>query len=135
MLVLAKRKAPNATFLNMDMRRMELPPKSFDGIVCLYSIIHIPRRNHRRILSRFRELLKPNGLLLLCTGWGDYVGVEEDWLGTGKKMYWSHFDKETNLSMIRQTGFKIIWSRPSRKHDGTHLFVLAKRVSFRKRRK
>jgi SAM-dependent methyltransferase len=129
MLAIAERKAPQATFLRMDMRSMDFPSKSFDGIVCLYAIIHVPRRSHRRILSRFRKFLKPNGLLLICTGWGDYVGVEDDWAVAGTKMYWSHFDKETNLKMIKQVGFRIIWSRPSRKHDGTHLFVLAKRPS------
>ena len=127
MLELAERKAPRATLLRMDMRRMDFPSKSFDGIVCLYAIIHVPRRSHRRILSCFKDMLKPNGLLLICTGWGDYVGPEDDWLGTGTRMYWSHFDKETNLKMIKQTGFRIVWSRPSRKHDGTHLFVLAKK--------
>ena len=127
MLAIAERRAPDATFLRMDMRSMDFPSESFDGIVCLYAIIHVPRRSHRRILSRFREFLKPNGLLLICTGWGDYIGVEDDWLGTGTRMYWSHFDKETNLKMMKLVGFRIAWWRPSRKHDGTHLFVLAKR--------
>ena len=78
MLDLAERKAPTATFLKMDMRRMDFTPGSFDGVVCLYSIIHVPRGSHRRILSSFRELLKPDGLLLICTGWGDYVGTDNN---------------------------------------------------------
>ena len=41
-------------------------------------------------------------------------------------MYWSHFDKETNLKMIKQVGFRVVWSKPL-KSDGTHLFVLGKR--------
>jgi 2-polyprenyl-3-methyl-5-hydroxy-6-metoxy-1,4-benzoquinol methylase len=104
MLELAEQKAPKATLLKMDMRKMKFPPKSFDGVVSLYAIIHVPRRSHRRVLTEFREFLKPNGLLLICTGWGDYVGTEDNWLGTGTKMSWSHFDKETNLKMIKQTG-------------------------------
>jgi SAM-dependent methyltransferase len=128
MLELAKWKVPKAKLLRMDMREMTLPARSFDGIVSLYSVIHVPRRSHRRILSEFRQLLKPGGLLLLCTGWGDYIGVEDNWLGTGSKMYWSHYGKETNLKMIKESGFEIIWSRRSRKRDGTHLFVLAKRA-------
>ena len=127
MLAIAERRAPQAAFFRTDMRSMDFPSKSFYGIVCLYAIIHVPRRSHRRILSLFKEFLKPNGLLLICTGWGDYVGVEDNWLGTGIKMYWSHFGKEANLKMIKQVGFRMIWSRRSRKHDGTHLFVLAKR--------
>jgi 2-polyprenyl-3-methyl-5-hydroxy-6-metoxy-1,4-benzoquinol methylase len=84
MLAIAQRRVPQATFLKMDMRSMDFPAKSFDGIVCLYAIIHVPRRSHRRILSRFKEFLKPNGLLLICTGWGDYADVEDNWLEIGR---------------------------------------------------
>lgn len=125
MLELARKKVPKATFLRQDMRKLDFPPRSFDGIVCLYSIIHVPRHNHEQILFKFRELLKEGGILLLCTGWGPLIEVEENWLGSGARMYWSHFDAETNLSMVREARFRRIWSRASHKRDGTHLFVLA----------
>ena len=127
MLTLAKAKVPGATFLKMDMRKMHLPRGSFDGVVCLYAIIHIPRRSHQRILNRFNSLLRRGGILLILTGWDDYVGVEEDYLVRGTRMYWSYFDRETNLRMIKQANFEVIWAKEDRKHDGTHFFVLAKK--------
>ena len=133
MLELAERKAPRVRFVKMDMRKMDFDRETFDGVVSLYSIIHVPRRSHRRILTRFRELLKPNGFLLLATGWSDYVGMEDNWLGTGTKMFWSHFGKEANLEMIKQVGFRVLWSK-ALTHDGTHLFVLGKKCNPGSRR-
>ena len=43
MLGLARTNSPKSTFLRMDMKRLDFPRESFDGIICLYSIFHVPR--------------------------------------------------------------------------------------------
>lgn len=127
MLELAKVNAPRSNFLRMDMRRLDFPKESFDAIICLYSIFHVPRRYHLGTLKRFRRALKPKGLLAIHMGWGDWVGIEENWLGGGAPMYWSHYGRGKNIELIRRAKFDIIHSKPSRQKDGTHLFVLARR--------
>src|SRR3954469_12923251 len=42
-LALARENAPAATFLKADMGQVAFPPASFDAIVSLYAIIHLPR--------------------------------------------------------------------------------------------
>ena len=46
----------------------------------------------------------------------------------GARMYWSHYDANTNLQMLNECGFSIIWSRivPD-PIGGAHLFVLAQK--------
>jgi len=127
MLGLARKNASKSRFIRMDMRRLEFPRRSFDGVICLYSIIHIPRRFHRRVLRGFWRILKPGGVLAIHMGWTGYVGVEENYLGSRATMYWSMFGKETNLAMLREVGFDAISSKPSIQKDGTHLFVLARK--------
>lgn len=127
MLELAKKNAPRSSFLRMDLTKLKLPRQSFDGVICLYSIIHVPRRSHLGVLRNFHRVLKPRGILAIHMGWGDHVGVEADWLGSGVPMYWSHFDKETNLSLIGKAGFHVASAKPSRQRDGTHLFVVAQK--------
>jgi ubiquinone/menaquinone biosynthesis C-methylase UbiE len=127
MLELAKTNAPHATFLRMDMKKLEFPNESFDGITCLYSIFHVPRRYHLGILKQFRRVLKPTGFLAIHMGWGDWAGVEENWLEGGVPMYWSHFGKGKNIELIKKARFHIVLSRASRQKDGTHLFVLAQK--------
>ena len=127
MLELAKANAPDATFLRMDMKELDFPRESFEGVVCFYSILHVPRRYHLGILKRFRRILRPKGFLAIHMGWGDWTGVEENWLDGGAPMYWSHFGRGKNIELIRKAKLHIVVSRPSRQKDATHLFVLAQK--------
>ena len=75
-------------------------------------------------------MLKPSGLALLCMGSGDIgVDIAEDFFGA--RMYWSHYDSETNMRMLRECGFTIIWSKLITEQyefgSGRHLFVLTER--------
>src|SRR5829696_8328822 len=38
---------PGATFLRADATRVEFPPGSFDAVVCLYTLIHLPWTSSR----------------------------------------------------------------------------------------
>ena len=127
MLELATKNAPHSTFLRMDMKMLDFPRESFDCVLCLYSIIHIPRRYHAGILKGFHRVLKTKGLLAVHMGWSEWAGVEEDWLGGGVPMYWSHYGRGKNLALIQKAKFDTLISKASKQKDGTHLFVLAQK--------
>jgi SAM-dependent methyltransferase len=124
---LARRLVPRANFLKADMTRLTFPESSFDAICSFYAIIHIPRRKHRQLLRDFHNMLKPQGLALLCLGADDIKSqVEENYLG--HRMYWSHYSSRVNLAMVKRSGFEIILSRivkDSTNPGSNHLFVLA----------
>ncbi|HLO33074.1 MAG TPA: class I SAM-dependent methyltransferase [Anaerolineales bacterium] len=127
---LARSYLPNARFICMDMTKLGFPDRTFDGICSYYAIIHIPRGEHQALLANFYRLLKPGGVALLCLGAEHLVDdIEEDYLGA--RMYWSHYDAETYLKMLKECGFSLIWS----KHIGdescegaSHLFVLVQKA-------
>jgi SAM-dependent methyltransferase len=111
------------------MTELDFPAGSFDAICSFYAIIHVPR-GHRPLLLNFHRMLKPGGLLLLCMGAVDWPGEVEEFYGA--PMYWSHFDAETNLRMVREAGFALIWSRMiadilDPEIPSAHLFMLAQR--------
>lgn len=126
---LASANVPNAEFLCQDMTELNFMSETFDAICSYYAIIHVPREEHRSIFENFYRMLKPGGYTLLCLGAEDLVDdIDEDFFGTA--MYWSHFDTDTYLKMLREAGFNILWSKKVK--DGTcegagHLFVLAQR--------
>lgn len=126
---LARKNVPNAEFLCQDMTQLNFMSEAFDAICSYYAIIHVPREEHRSIFENFYRMLKPGGYTLLCLGAEDLVDdSDEDFFGTA--MYWSHFDTDTYLKMLREAGFNILWSKKVK--DGTcdgagHLFVLAQR--------
>jgi ubiquinone/menaquinone biosynthesis C-methylase UbiE len=126
---LARQLVPRAQFVLQDITQLSFPDGSFDAICSYYAIIHIPRREHRAILRNFHRMLRPSGLALLCLGADDLErDVEDDYLGS--RMYWSHYDTETNLRILRETGFDLIWSRmvaDESSPGSAHLFVLVQK--------
>jgi SAM-dependent methyltransferase len=126
---LARKNVPNAEFLCEDMTKLDFPDVTFDGIVSYYAIIHIPREEHQPLFTNFHRMLKPGGFALLCLGAEHLIDdVDENYLGT--RMYWSHYDAETYLKMLKECGFTIIWSRhvtDATCEGSGHLFVLSRK--------
>jgi len=124
MLALAATVAPGARLLAMDMRHLRFPAASFDGVIALYSVIHVPRRDHARLLLGFRRVLRPRGLLLIAMGRTDAARDLDDFLGT--PMYWSHFGAERNRKLLAEGGFDVLWSRLVGPPGDCHLWALAR---------
>lgn len=126
---LARKHVPNAEFLCQDMTKLDFSAESFDAICSYYAIIHVPREEHRSIFENFHRMLKPGGYALLCLGAEHLIDdIDENFFGA--RMYWSHFDTDTYLRMLRETGFKVIWSKKVKDatcEDGGHLFVLVQK--------
>ena len=99
-------------------------------ILAYYSIIHVPREEHQGLFDNFYRMLKPDGVVLMCLHATDDPGyINEDFFGA--KMFWSGFDKDTNLKLLRDIGFQIIWSKivaDSLGEEGKHLFVLLRKL-------
>lgn len=123
---LAKMNVPNANFTCADMTQLDFPDDSFDGICSYYAIIHIPREEHEGLFASFYNMLKTGGIALLCLGAQNLVDdIDEDYLGA--RMYWSHFDADTYIKMLKQAGFTIIWAKhveDSTCEGAGHLFTL-----------
>ena len=126
---LAKKHVPRANFICRDMTKLDFPENTFDGICSYYAIIHIPREEHQSLLINFHRMLKPEGFALLCLGAEHLIDdIDENYLGT--RMYWSHYDTETYLKMLKDCGFSIIWSKhiADESCEGSgHLFVLVQK--------
>ncbi|MBN2122455.1 class I SAM-dependent methyltransferase [Candidatus Micrarchaeota archaeon] len=121
---LAKRLVPNAKFKKADMLEPGFENEYFDGIICMYSLIHVDRRKHLEILRKFYELLKTPGYLLVCMHLEESEG-EEDYLGT--KMFWSGYGRKRNIELLKKCGFTILWEKDwanPRDSNDRHLFLL-----------
>lgn len=129
---MARSLVPDATFIQADMTTIDLPDNSFNAICSYYAIIHVPREQHPTLLERFHRMLVPGGYLLASMGATDNPDDHDDnWLGAGAPMYWSHYGREENLRMVNAAGFTIVWDRLVREDEalggGSHLFVLARK--------
>lgn len=126
---LAKKNVPDAHFFCQDMTELDFPNESLDGICSYYAIIHIPREEHAGLFANFHKMLRMSGVVLLCLGAENLVDdIDEDFLGT--RMYWSHYDSETYIGMLKESGFSIMWAKhvaDETCEGAKHLFVLAQK--------
>ncbi|KIX95601.1 uncharacterized protein Z520_08721 [Fonsecaea multimorphosa CBS 102226] len=128
---LAKANVPeeNVLFIQGDMTSLKFDPSALQAVVAFYSIIHLPRDDQRRLIQQIWEWLSPAGYLLCNLGVADNPGSTADWLGS--RMYWSSFDVETSIKMLKDTGFTITQSEVLHDdEDGRQvpfLWVLAKK--------
>ena len=126
---LAKKNVPDAQFFAKDMTKLDYPDNFFDGILAYYSIIHVPREEHEDLFRNFFRMLKTDGVALLCLhATDDPMYTNDDFFGA--EMFWSGFDAETNLRILQEIGFDIIWSKivdDSLGEEGKHLFALIRK--------
>jgi len=98
--------APGATFVQGDFARLDFPAGSFDAVVALFSIMHVPRAEHAELLGRIARWLKPGGLFLASLSHVGGPDRTEPWLGVD--MFFSAFDAETNRRIVREAGFELL---------------------------
>ncbi|TXT67661.1 MAG: hypothetical protein BAJALOKI1v1_30024 [Promethearchaeota archaeon] len=106
MLSLAKKNVPTADFLKMDANHLEFPENLFDGIISVYTLFHIPRKNHGEIFRQFYKVLKPNGILMINSGVSGSEGTSNFF---GVPMFWSNYSPEKTLELIKKVNFSILF--------------------------
>jgi 2-polyprenyl-3-methyl-5-hydroxy-6-metoxy-1,4-benzoquinol methylase len=128
MIALAKENVPQSNFFVQNITEASFELLSFDLIVSFFAIIHVPRANHAGLFNKMSQWLNNDGVALLTLGATDSEeDVVDDWGGVS--MYWSHFNTATNLRLLREAGFELVWSEEEeRPNDGKHLYVVVKKV-------
>lgn len=131
-IAMAHRNVPTATFVLADMCQLNFPPGSFDAVAAFYSIIHVPRQEQTDLIQAIATWLRLGGWLVATLGVDAVEGdVDENWLGWGVPMYWSHLGSKTALDLVENSGLQIISAnRETAEEDGapvTFLWVVARK--------
>ncbi len=103
----ARELTPQAEFVRADVTAIDFGPASFDAVIALYVLIHVPLEDQPPLLARIASWLRPAGLFLATTGYRAWTGVDEDWLGGGVPMWWSQSDAATYRSWISEAGLSV----------------------------
>jgi len=103
---LARSHVPTAEFREGDIASIDFETGSFDAVVALYSITHVPRALHQELFKRVYRWLVPGGVFLASLGTRDLPAWTGEWLGT--TMFFSHFDAPTNLRLLERAGLTIL---------------------------
>ncbi len=122
----ARRLVPRARFIRSDASELAFHPASFDAVVCLYVLIHLPHDEQEETIRNVRAWLRPGGVLLATVGAAAWTGEEDDWLGGGQRMWWSHPDVSTYRDWLTSSGLTIEHDEFVPEGDGGHQLVIAR---------
>jgi SAM-dependent methyltransferase len=103
----ARRLVPAATFVRADAAVAQFATSSFDAVVCLYALIHLPLATQPALLGRVADWLRPGGWLLAVAGQTAWTGREVNWLGGPGTMWWSQADAASYRQWLTDAGLEI----------------------------
>jgi len=130
-LELAKKHAPSANLIQSDMTSLAFDDNSFDAVVAFYSFHHVPRDRYQPLLDDIGRWLKPGGKFVsaMYPYDVDNLVTTEGWHGSN--MYWSSFNEEKTLELVRNAGLNVLeTAKESAIENGketTFLWIIAER--------
>jgi SAM-dependent methyltransferase len=102
----ARRAVPGATVLHADALELACEPGSFDAVVTVYVLGHVPREALGALLDGIALWLDADGLLLASFGIGDVERWVGRWLGA--EMHFSSWDPRTNRALVEGAGLDVL---------------------------
>ncbi len=109
MLAIARNNSPHTDFHESDLRQIDFPAGTFDGIIASYSLIHLEKKETPGVLEDFFVLLKKGGVLMLGlqTGPSEETYIDEP-LHPGLQIFLNIYEPEEIITLLTQTGFQIL---------------------------
>lgn len=104
-----------------DMRKLDFPEKSFDGVWAFTSLLHISKDEASKVISKIYKLLKPNGVFLVGMIEGEFEGDVEQESMPGAKRYFRFYSERELRELMEGKGFKFEYQGKYTPHSKTYL--------------
>lgn len=109
MIKIAKQKVPRAKFRVLDMRKLDYPAESFDGIFAFQSLVHLKKKDVPKMLETISRILKPKGHLFLALQKGIGEG-EIYWELARENIFINRYTLDEISKLLKAVGFQIIYT-------------------------
>lgn len=134
MIEVATKRVPESVFKHMDMRTLDYPDNTFDGLFLGYSLIHIPSKEVETTLEEQHRVLKDGGIILIIAqkGYSDHIApapANED-----ERLFFNFFTLDQLVYHLKQTNFEIVYQNaevfkdPESYTEGVN-YVIGKKIS------
>lgn len=130
MLELAARYVPQMRTVAGDMREVRFEADRFDVITAIYSLFHVPEKDHRLLFTDIHRWLTPGGKFLFTYATSEYTGqLEFDGYKEfmGQQLYYSHTSPDRLNQLLEKCGFTIESADYREIGNETFLWVTAKK--------
>lgn len=116
---------PQGKWIVADMSEIRFEPGTFDAVVSLFAIIHVPIEEQPQLFDRMASWLKSGGHLLVSVGWKAWTGIEDF---HGALMYWSHEGADTYKNWLVDRDFEVLREEFVPEGTGGHTLLLARKT-------
>ena len=90
---------------HMDMRAMNLPEQFVEGIWCVATLLHLPRKDVPVALREFHRILQPAGYLYLSLKQGTGSSLVRREKTGGSPRFFTYFAQQEIAHLLKQAGF------------------------------
>ena len=118
---IAKKEVPRAKFECIDLRRINFPARTFDGIWAHAVLLHLKRKDVPGVLKKFYKILKNGGTLHLALRKGQGEAFIKDNLSGGQKRFYTYFSKSEIVGMLEKQGFKVVYIKIAKDDFGRNI--------------
>ena len=121
----AKEINTNAKYYVDDIENYKYEDK-YNLIMMLFSLLHIPRDKHKKILEDVYNNLCVNGVLILTLRDEDVGTLKYKNDFCGEEMLWSYYDCDKYIKMLEEIGFKMLYKENQNKYgiDESHNWLI-----------
>ena len=122
MMNIAKKEYPNISYILDDIINIKnhFKEKTIDGIIAMYSLFHIPKKEIKQLFKDINDILKEDGIFCfsLQLGNGELFADEPYLKENGKNvLYINYFTKEQIYNLLDESGFMGIYEIERQEND------------------
>jgi len=92
----------------MDIKRLKYNANSFDGVVCVFSLIHIPKTDIEKALNEIARVLKNGCPLFISVYHGKGEALVAEPLLEGEEIFVKYYSEKEIKGLLVKAGFSII---------------------------
>lgn len=122
---LARKNCPRGDYAVADIAELKMNEYQMDSVVCFYTLFHLPRTQHKTLLTVMQSFLQKNGMLLVTMGDREFEGKH---VMHGEEMWSSQFGTARNHQIVCEAGFEIIMDELDRSGGERHQIILARKI-------
>lgn len=129
LLEIAKNRVPQIEFLKQDLRKLEFPAQSLDGIWACASLLHLQREEIPAVLQGFHKILKENGILFILVKEGKGEANVAEKLSSYAVRHFTYFMSDELKMLVENAGFIVediySWNEKDRRSNHRDLMWIS----------
>ena len=123
-IILARKNCPQGEYIVRDIAELKTREYQVQAVISFYTMFHLPRTQHAKLLQIIASYLPDGGMLLLTMGDREFEGEH---MLYGEPMWSSQWGTAKNHKMVVEAGFGIIADEIDTSGGERHQVILAEK--------